>query len=153
MGCGDHCQLPPSVQSNEAKNRGFSVSLYQRLVDAGVRFRFLDTQYRAHPMLMEFSAASIYHGKLKNGIDAASRPQPQGIPWRDSSCPVAFFECNVEEHKNGESQANQAEANIVLDLVRACLAHGELGLGDIGIVTPYKGQVRTLINTLPSPRS
>ena len=34
--CGDHCQLPPSVNSREAEMRGFSLSLYSRLVEAGL---------------------------------------------------------------------------------------------------------------------
>mmetsp|Transcript_158679 Transcript_158679/g.304459 ORF Transcript_158679/g.304459 Transcript_158679/m.304459 type:complete len:1518 (-) Transcript_158679:143-4696(-) len=142
--CGDHCQLPPSVQSREAELRGFSLSLYSRLVEAGVPFRFLDTQYRAHPMLMEFSAACIYQGKLKNGIDGSDRAQPKGIPWPNKKCPAAFFEICEEEGMNGESKANEAEAYFIKDLVVECLKCGDLTMNDIGIVTPYKGQVRTL---------
>uniref|UniRef100_A0A7S1FIN7 AAA+ ATPase domain-containing protein n=1 Tax=Noctiluca scintillans TaxID=2966 RepID=A0A7S1FIN7_NOCSC len=142
--CGDHCQLPPSVVSREAELRGFSLSLYSRLVEAGVPFRFLDTQYRAHPMLMEFSASCIYQGKLKNGIDGSLRPQPKGVPWPNPECPAAFFEVDVEEHLDGESKANIAEARVLLELVKKVLDYGELKMEDIGIVTPYKGQVRTL---------
>lgn len=142
--CGDHCQLPPSVVSREAELRGLSLSLYSRLVEAGVPFRFLDTQYRAHPMLMEFSASCIYQGKLKNGIDGGLRPQPKGVPWPNPECPAAFFEVGAEEHLDGESKANMAEARVLLDLVKKVLDYGELKMEDIGIVTPYKGQVRTL---------
>jgi len=142
--CGDHCQLPPSVQSREAELRGFSLSLYSRLVEAGVPFRFLDTQYRAHPMLMEFSASCIYQGKLKDGIDGSGRPQPKGIDWPNPDCPAAFFPCTAEEHLDGESKANKVEAQQLCDIVKKALAYGELGMGDIGVVTPYKGQVRTL---------
>ncbi|CAE8719992.1 unnamed protein product [Polarella glacialis] len=142
--CGDHCQLPPSVQSREAELRGYSLSLYSRLVESGVPFRFLDTQYRAHPQLMEFSASCIYHGKLKSGIDGSERPQPLGIPWPSKKCPAAFFECGVEEHLEGESKANEAEAKMVRKLVQGVIDKGDIGVGDIGIVTPYKGQVRVL---------
>ena len=62
---GDHCQLPPSVQSLEAEQRGLSLSLYGRLVGLGVEPYFLDTQFRAHPKLMEFCADKIYNGHLK----------------------------------------------------------------------------------------
>jgi len=142
--CGDHCQLPPSVVSREAQLRGFSLSLYSRLVEAGVPFRFLDTQYRAHPMLMEFSAACIYQGKLKHGIEGSKRPQPKGIDWPDPECPAAFFACDVEEHLDGESKANEAEAKYILKMVKDCLKVGELLLSDIGIICPYKGQVRVI---------
>lgn len=134
--------------SREAELRGFSLSLYSRLVEAGVPYRFLDTQYRAHPMLMEFSASCIYQGKLRTGIDASQRPLPGGIPWPSPKCPAAFFECGAEEHLEGESKANQAEAKIVRKLVQLVLDHGELGLADIGVVTPYKGQVRVLRSTI-----
>jgi len=148
--CGDHCQLPPSVQCREAELRGYSLSLYSRLVEAGVPFRFLDTQYRAHYMLMEFSASSIYQGKLKTGVDSSERPRPKGVPWPNPECPAAFIESSVEEHLDIESRANSAEALVVLNLVKEVLACGELGMADIGIVTPYKGQVRTLRRTLYS---
>lgn len=142
--CGDHCQLPPNTLSMESKERGMSMSLYSRLVEAGVPFNFLDTQYRAHPNLMAFSAACVYQGKLKNGITGSQRPVPKGIPWPNPDNPAAFFECGAEEGLNGESKANKGEADFVLKLVRDALDYGELGLTDIGIVTPYKGQVRQL---------
>eukprot|EP00928_Gymnodinium_smaydae_P007176 TRINITY_DN12595_c0_g4_i1.p1 TRINITY_DN12595_c0_g4~~TRINITY_DN12595_c0_g4_i1.p1 ORF type:complete len:1288 (+),score=379.94 TRINITY_DN12595_c0_g4_i1:88-3951(+) len=142
--CGDHCQLPPSTISREAELRGMSLSLYSRLVEAGVPFRFLDTQYRAHPALMEFSAACIYNGKLLNGIDGSQRLVPAGIPWPNPDNPAAFFECNSPEGLDGESKANVEEGRYVVNLICEILDHGELTLNDIGIVAPYKGQVRTL---------
>jgi len=142
--CGDHCQLPPSTVSREAELRGMSLSLYSRLVEAGVPFQFLDTQYRAHPALMEFSASCIYQGKLKNGIDGSKRPVPKGIPWPNPDNPAAFFECGKEEGLNGESKDNPGEAEQVLNLIEEALKHGDITLNDIGVVTPYKGQVRTL---------
>ncbi|CAE7194983.1 Upf1, partial [Symbiodinium microadriaticum] len=96
--CGDHCQLPPSVLSRESQLRGLSLSLYSRLTGAGVPFQFLDTQYRAHPMLMEFSARNIYDGKLLHGVQGSERPRPNGIPWPGLDCPAMFMESNVEEH-------------------------------------------------------
>merc|ERR1712048_1306714 len=119
-------------------------SLYSRLVEAGVPFRFLDTQYRAHPCLMEFSAYSIYQGKLKNGIDGSQRPVPAGIPWPNPNNPAAFFECNAPEGLDGESKANVDEAKQLVRLLCQVVEGGELTLNDVGVVTPYKGQVRTL---------
>eukprot|EP00931_Biecheleriopsis_adriatica_P009036 TRINITY_DN11014_c0_g1_i1.p1 TRINITY_DN11014_c0_g1~~TRINITY_DN11014_c0_g1_i1.p1 ORF type:complete len:1316 (-),score=349.92 TRINITY_DN11014_c0_g1_i1:5-3898(-) len=142
--CGDHCQLPPSVLSREAELRGYSLSLYSRLTMAGVPFRFLDTQYRAHPQLMEFSAAEIYSGKLKNGIQGSQRPRPEGVPWIGLEAPALFMESGVEEHLEGESKANRAEALVVQDLVQRVIDKGDCKITQIGIVTPYKGQVRVL---------
>lgn len=151
--CGDHCQLPPSVLSRESQLRGLSLSLYSRLTGAGVPFQFLDTQYRAHPMLMEFSARNIYDGKLLHGVQGSERPRPNGIPWPGLDCPAMFMESNVEEHLEGESKANTAEALRIKDLVQGVLDRGEVSLVNIGVITPYKGQVRVLRKLLHDPRA
>lgn len=84
---GDHCQLPPSVQSQEAAHRGLSLSLYGRLVRQGVQPFFLDTQFRSHPKLVEFIAAEIYEGKLRSGVSEEDRPVLPGFPWPDPAVP------------------------------------------------------------------
>merc|ERR1719443_351082 len=76
---GDHCQLPPSVMSREAELRGLSLSIYNRLVDNGIGAHFLDTQYRSHPKLAEFSARTFYRGALKSGVRPTARPILEGI--------------------------------------------------------------------------
>lgn len=145
---GDHCQLPPSVLSREAEMRGYSVSVYNRLMDAGVEPHFLDTQYRSHPRIVEFSAKCFYNGGLRSGVRGSARPPPQGVPWPNPQVPVAFFEVGEDEAQDGESKANHAEVEVVRNLVLALLAQGELGLGDIGVVTPYMAQVRALRRSL-----
>lgn len=57
---GDHCQLPCTVQSQEAMARGLGVSVYERLVRQGVEPYFLDTQYRSHPAIMAFPSQAFY---------------------------------------------------------------------------------------------
>merc|ERR1719443_2773257 len=141
---GDHCQLPPSVMSREAELRGLSLSIYSRLADGGLEPRFLDTQYRSHPKLAEFSARCFYSGNLHTGIDQLERPVLAGISWPNPRVPVAFFEVGSQESPDLESKANTEEAARVLQLVLDVLATGELEEGDIGVVTPYMGQVRTL---------
>lgn len=141
---GDHCQLPPSVVSREAEFRGLSLSVYNRLVDAGVKAHFLDTQYRSHPKLAEFSAKCFYHGALKSGVRGSARPSLLGIDWPNSKVPVAFFEVGEFETVEGESKMNMAEVQMIHDLVFDVVEQGELGLIDIGVVTPYMAQVRAL---------
>ena len=63
---GDHCQLPPTILSPEAAERGLAVSLMERLV---ARFgpsvsRLLTVQYRMHAAIMGFSNAEFYDGEL-----------------------------------------------------------------------------------------
>mmetsp|Transcript_81787 Transcript_81787/g.189995 ORF Transcript_81787/g.189995 Transcript_81787/m.189995 type:complete len:542 (-) Transcript_81787:116-1741(-) len=146
---GDDCQLPPGVRSQEAQLRGLSMSVYSRLRSAGgVKPFFLDTQYRSHPLLAEFSAKEIYQGALHSGISAESRPMPKGFNWPNPDVPVAFLDSDpFEEQKEGESRANQNEANWLAQIVHAAL-HGEgsggLEAEGIGVVTPYSAQVQLL---------
>jgi ATP-dependent RNA/DNA helicase IGHMBP2 len=44
---GDHFQLPPTIKSLEASEKGMSVSLFSRLVnEVGLDVSMLDIQYR-----------------------------------------------------------------------------------------------------------
>ena len=119
---------------------------YGRLVDQGVRPYFLDTQFRSHPKLMEFVSDKIYDGRLKSGTTSADRPPLQGFAWPRQKVPVAFIEMGrkARESVEGESKFNEHEAEKVLQLLEAVLAAGELGCADVGIVTPYMGQVRLI---------
>ncbi|CAJ1339362.1 unnamed protein product [Effrenium voratum] len=142
---GDHCQLPPTVQSPEAERRGLTLSLYGRLVKEGVEPFFLDTQFRAHPKLMEWVAGSIYENRLRSGIPDSARPAVEGFEWPRKKVPVAFVEmgrwaCESEEH---ESKMNQAEAEKVIHIIESVLAAG-CSAEDVGVVTPYMAQVRLL---------
>jgi len=141
---GDHCQLPPGIASQEAESRGLSLSIYSRLQGGGVEPTFLDTQYRSHPKLVEFSSQVFYNGALGSGIDASVRLPLRGIPWPNREVPVAFVDVHASEEAEGDSKYNPTEAEQVLRLVRQVLSAGELTLNDIGIVTPYASQVRRL---------
>eukprot|EP00933_Yihiella_yeosuensis_P064240 TRINITY_DN6760_c0_g2_i1.p1 TRINITY_DN6760_c0_g2~~TRINITY_DN6760_c0_g2_i1.p1 ORF type:complete len:1314 (+),score=308.91 TRINITY_DN6760_c0_g2_i1:87-4028(+) len=142
---GDQCQLPPTVQSSEAEERGLSLSLYSRMVDSGGVVPFLlDTQYRSHPIIAEFSARTFYAGKLKSGIGASDRKQLRGFPWPNSNSPICFIESNGEEAEEGESKYNPSEAEVVQRLVQDAFFQRELEVTEIGVVTPYVAQVRML---------
>ncbi|CAJ1350164.1 unnamed protein product [Effrenium voratum] len=142
---GDHCQLPPAVLSPEAEVRGLSVSVYSRLVQAGGLTPFLlDTQYRSHPKLAEFSSQAFYEGLVKSGIEAEKRPAPMGVPWPNPHCPLAFINVNAQEEMEGDSKANLVEAQMVASVVGKVFQYGELSVGQVGVVTPYVAQVRRL---------
>mmetsp|Transcript_6214 Transcript_6214/g.13380 ORF Transcript_6214/g.13380 Transcript_6214/m.13380 type:complete len:1321 (+) Transcript_6214:150-4112(+) len=142
---GDQCQLPPTVQSTEAEERGLSLSLYSRLVDGGGLTPFLlDTQYRSHPMIAEFSARTFYAGRLKSGVDAKDRKLCRGIPWPRHDCPILFVDSSGEEQEDGESKFNNGEAELVQRFVQDCFFQRELEITEVGVVTPYVAQVRVL---------
>lgn len=52
---------------------GLGVSLFERLLDAGVPARLLDTQYRMHPAIAAFPSRNFYGGRLKNGVSPEVR--------------------------------------------------------------------------------
>ncbi|CAK9006786.1 Regulator of nonsense transcripts 1 homolog (ATP-dependent helicase UPF1) [Durusdinium trenchii] len=142
---GDHCQLPPAVLSPEAELRGLSVSVYSRLVQAGGLKPFLlDTQYRSHPKLAEFSSHAFYDGLLKSGIEESQRALPMGVPWPNAKCPIAFINVDAQEELEGDSKANSVEAQLVASLVGKVFQYGELNVSQVGVVTPYMAQVRRL---------
>ncbi|EKX41601.1 hypothetical protein GUITHDRAFT_74611, partial [Guillardia theta CCMP2712] len=143
---GDHCQLPPTVQSEEAEERGMSVSLYARLVREGLEAKFLDTQFRSHPKLMEFSSKMVYDGRLKDGIRGEERPALQGFVWPRRDVPVAFVDMGrgYHEQQQGESKANPKEVEKLLQVLIMVLRKKNLRPRDVGVVTPYMAQVRLL---------
>eukprot|EP00435_Cladocopium_sp_Y103_P024304 s3785_g5.t5 len=142
---GDHCQLPPTVQSPEAERRGLSLSLYGRLVKEGLEPYFLDTQFRSHPKLMEWVAGSIYEGRLQSGILEDARPSVGGFEWPKKKVPVAFVEMGrwAGESVEYESKMNHAEAERVISIIESVLDAG-CSADQVGIITPYMAQVRLL---------
>ncbi|CAK0809635.1 unnamed protein product [Prorocentrum cordatum] len=141
---GDHCQLPPSVCSMEAETRGLSLSVFGRLVAQGLQPHFLDTQFRMHPRIADFSAREFYHGRLKTGVEPHERPPPSGFAWPEAASGIAFLHVPGPERRDGESRANAGEVDAVADVLAGVLAAGELSVLEVGIVSPYAAQVRQL---------
>jgi len=142
---GDQCQLPPTVQSMEAEERGLSLSLYSRMIDGGGITPFLlDTQFRSHPLVAEFSSRFFYQGRIKNGVEAKDRKPPRGLPWPRINCPIAFVDVHQDEASEGDSKYNPGEADVVLKLVQDVFFQRELEITEIGVVTPYLAQVKLL---------
>jgi len=142
---GDQCQLPPTVLSDVAETENLGESLFTRLVTQGVRPVLLDTQYRMHPLIAEFACAAFYNGRLQNGVSHISRKPPESFPWPQRGMPVAFVNLERgEEKREGSSYVNQAEAEKTLWALTEVCKNNELMPEDVGLVTPYKGQVNLI---------
>jgi len=148
---GDHRQLPPTVISRKAGQEGLARSLFERLVDMGVSTNLLDTQYRMHPSISEFPNSQFYHGELFDGVEGSERPAPTGLLWPDWESPMCFIPIEGDEllSPDGASKENPVEASWVVKILSDFIDGGELGVSDIGIVTPYAGQVRAIRDMLP----
>mmetsp|Transcript_80590 Transcript_80590/g.218237 ORF Transcript_80590/g.218237 Transcript_80590/m.218237 type:complete len:982 (+) Transcript_80590:170-3115(+) len=142
---GDQCQLPPTVLSDLAENENLGESMFTRLVTQGVRPVLLDTQYRMHPLISEFASAAFYNGRLQNGVAHFDRKPPDGFPWPQRQMPVAFVNLEKgEEKREGSSYVNPAEAEKTLWALQEVCKNEILGPDDVGLVTPYKGQVNLI---------
>ncbi|KAL6758940.1 AAA domain-containing protein [Haematococcus lacustris] len=156
---GDHKQLPPTVMSEKALVKGLGVSLFERLTEAGVPSTLLGVQYRAHPLLFEFPSARFYAGAVQSGVNPDKRPQltppfpplkpnvPRAMTKDGDASPVVFI--NLPEGQeaignSGKSKVNEAEAQLVQQVVLWLQRAAGLANEHIGVVSPYAAQVELL---------
>lgn len=143
---GDHRQLPPTVTSRRAEKDGLDIPLFERLLSNGLPAHMLTTQYRMHPSIREFPSSRFYENKLEDGCSPTERPPVAGFLWPDWDKPVAFVPVHGAEieEEAGSSRSNMDEAAIVVKVVNDLLAPGDLTPEDIGVISPYAGQVRLI---------
>jgi len=138
---GDHKQLPPTVVSRGAALEGFRQSLFERLVAMHVPPYVLSIQYRMHPAIAAYPSKAFYDGRIRTGIESKHRQPPKGFQWPSTEFPIAFCHVPGTEEKRGNSYVNLAEVSRVESVLRALLQPGDLQQHDIGIISPYAGQV------------
>jgi regulator of nonsense transcripts 1 len=143
---GDHRQLPPTVTSRRAEEGGLNIPLFERLLSNGIPAHMLTTQYRMHPTIREFPSARFYENRLEDGCSSAQRPPVAGFLWPDWDKPVSFVPVHGSEieEEAGSSRSNMDEAAIVIKIVNDLLAPGDISAEDIGVISPYAGQVRLI---------
>ena len=152
---GDHRQLSPTVISRRSSEGGLSRSLFERVMDMGVIPHLLSKQYRMHPGISEFPNQQFYSGKLEDGVSESERSAPAGILWPDWERPIAFLPIEGGEMAgpDGASKENRTEASWVAKIVEDIINAGEVGMDEIGIITPYAAQVRAIRDVLPESLS
>jgi ATP-dependent RNA/DNA helicase IGHMBP2 len=87
---GDHCQLPPTITSDAARDAGLGTTLFDRLVNKAERRHqtsaehalptvenvpvcLLNVQYRMHEAISRWASREMYLGKLKAAPEVAKR--------------------------------------------------------------------------------
>jgi superfamily I DNA and/or RNA helicase len=171
---GDQNQLPPQVNSPDALDKGLGVSLFARLVAAGLEPYLLSEQYRMHPAIASFPSNQFYNGRVKSKVEISQRPLPRGFRWKNPDIPVIFIDVSPRRLDNNDdssdnfgsaddglekvsgfersSQGNQrsysnlAEADVVMETIEQLLGYSKTSLAHIGVISPYNGQVRELID-------
>ncbi len=140
MMAGDHFQLPPTIKSQEAAKAGLSHTLFEKLISLHPEsVTLLDTQYRMHSTIMNYSSQIFYENKLK----AAKANESQLIFAND--IPVEFIDtagCGFEEKLDGTSSTNPYEANLLIQYLGNYLNNNKVNHhNSIAIISPYKKQV------------
>lgn len=145
---GDPKQLPPTVLSREAARFQYEQSLFVRMQNNHPNdVHLLDTQYRMHPEISLFPSKTFYDGKL---LDGANMAQLRVQPWHECGIlgPYRFFDVQGTHQSapKGHSLINVAEIEVALQLFGRllCDCRDFDFKGKVGIITPYKSQLREL---------
>ncbi|OJJ38146.1 hypothetical protein ASPWEDRAFT_24112 [Aspergillus wentii DTO 134E9] len=145
---GDPKQLPPTVLSKVASRFQYEQSLFVRMqANHPKDVHLLDTQYRMHPEISAFPSAAFYDGKLQDG---PNMDKLRIRPWHQSELlsPYRFFDVQGlhQSAAKGHSLINVAELRVAMQLYERLITDfREFNFtGKIGIITPYKGQLREM---------
>lgn len=147
---GDHKQLGPVLMNKACQRAGFDRSLFERLIQVGIRPIRLQVQYRMHPSLSEFPSNMFYDGSLQNGVTTSERLRPGlDFTWPNPEAPMFLLGCFGSEElaSSGTSYLNRIEAANVEKIVTRLLRSSVLP-SQIGVITPYQGQRAYIIQTM-----
>ncbi|XP_042320198.1 NFX1-type zinc finger-containing protein 1 [Sceloporus undulatus] len=143
---GDHQQLRPSANVYDlAKNFHLEVSLFERLVKAGLPFVRLNFQHRMRPEIARLLTPHIYQD-LENHPSVLQYENIKGVLSN-----LFFVEHNFPEQEiqEGRSHQNPHEAHFLVALCKYLLCQGYLP-SQITILTTYTGQLFCLRRLLPA---
>ena len=144
---GDHCQLSPTIKSNEAAKGGLSTTLLEKCVALHPEaVTLLEEQYRMNEQIMAHSSKVFYENKLKAHHSVAKHL------LFDADSPLAFIDtagCSFDEKLDGTSSINPDEAAFLFKhlslFVTDLKAHYSTeNFPSIAIISPYKQQINIL---------
>lgn len=150
---GDHCQLPPTIKSDEAAKKGLATTLLEKCVATHpASVVLLDEQYRMNKLIMAYSSRWFYDNKLKAHISVANHTLFEG------DRPLCFVDtagCGFDEKVDGTSTTNPEEASFLFKHFRQLVEQMEQHYGPknfptVAIISPYRQQVELLKNYFQS---
>jgi predicted DNA helicase len=158
---GDHCQLPPTVKSKEAARLGLEKTLLEKISErGGPELRaMLETQYRMHDTIMQFSSGYFYENRLQGDLSVKNT-----LLWKGDSPenhPFTFIDTagtGYEEmfHRESTGLSNPEEARLLLRHLGQWLetTGSERDAMKkpmrISIISPYREQVERLKKDIQS---
>ncbi|MEA5459438.1 AAA domain-containing protein [Arcicella sp. LKC2W] len=158
---GDHCQLSPTIKSNEAAKSGLSKTLLEKCIELHPEaVTLLEEQYRMNENIMGYSSSVFYDDKLK-----AHNSVAKSLLFTNDT-PLLFIDtagCGFEEKLEGTSSTNPDEAAFTFkhislfinelskNLIDSNNAGGALNpasvqkdFPSIAVISPYKQQINLL---------
>lgn len=144
---GDHCQLAPTIKSNEASQKGLSKTLLEKCVEAHPEsVVLLQEQYRMNELIMGYSSQIFYQNLLKAHDSVAQQT------LFDGEIALNFVDtagCGFEEKLIGTSTINPEEAQLLVKHLMQLIENYKTGKPDgiapsIAVISPYKQQVLEL---------
>lgn len=154
---GDHKQLRPKVSNyslTAEKGDGYdlNVSMFERLVVAGMPHTTLNLQHRMRPEISTL-VRSLTYPELEDAPGTKQRPSLRG--FQDNVIFVSHDqpELNAESiaDRRDEDQRSSKENEYEVDMVLKCVRYlGQQGYSTdkMVILTPYLGQLYRLVKTL-----
>ncbi|KAK5574736.1 hypothetical protein RB653_009989 [Dictyostelium firmibasis] len=152
---GDHQQLPPTIHSMEAAKMGLSITLFERIIKqyGDQVSRLLNVQYRMNHKIMDWSSMEFYNSKMIADKSVSNHllttdAQSKIRHTLTTTCPLLMIDtsgCDMEESQDdeGESKFNNGEVVVVKRHIEKLVECG-VKPNDIGVITPYNGQVKLL---------
>ncbi|MGX7689215.1 AAA domain-containing protein [Flectobacillus roseus] len=144
---GDHCQLAPTIKSNEASQKGLSKTLLEKSVETHPEsVVLLQEQYRMNELIMGYSSQVFYQNLLKAHESVAQRT------LFDGEIALNFVDtagCGFEEKLIGTSTINPEEAQLLVKHLTQLIENYKVEKPDsaapsIAVISPYKQQVLEL---------
>ena len=141
---GDHCQLSPTIKSNEAAKAGLSTTLLEKTTALHPEaVTLLEEQYRMNETIMSYSSQVFYENKLKAHDTVAKH-----VLFSEEA-PLAFVDtagCGFEEKSEGTSTTNPEEAAFLFKHLTQLVAmlgshYSQENFPTIAVISPYKQQI------------
>ncbi len=143
---GDPHQLPPTVIDRQAARVLGSTMLERAVASHPDAVCLLTEQYRMNHVIMTYSNDVFYEGKVIAHPSVEDRTVPDGAPLAESLVLIDSSGRGWEETPGdgAESLANAGEARCAVAQFEAIAALPNAPSLSVGIISPYRGQVRAL---------
>jgi len=141
---GDHCQLSPTIKSNEAALKGLQNTLLEKAIQHHPQaVTLLEEQYRMHRTIMGYSSKVFYNNQLKAHASIAEHLLFEG------DAALSFIDtagCSFEEKLEGTSLSNPDEAAFLFRQLSKLVSELQLrykaeDFPTLSVISPYKQQV------------